>query len=178
MVEGRGSPVSKMVKPRFYKKTYRHPGEFLADIFFLTKNSGRIRRIMKRNLVPNAFRERLMLSVISVYGCRYCCWGHTRAALRSGVMNNEIRSLLAGSVDGCPEDELTALLYARHWADSDMRPEPEAAESLEQTYGKEKAEAINFMLRMIRVGNLSGNSWDRFLNLISFGKLAKTSQAY
>jgi hypothetical protein len=41
---------------------------------------------------------------------------------------------------------------------------------LQQTYGREKTEAIHLMLRMIRMGNLLGNSWDYLIYRISFGR--------
>lgn len=164
-----GQPVSGMVTGKFMKRTYSLRA-FFADISFLTKNVRNIRRVTRRKLIPNAFRERLMLSVTSVYGCRYCCWAHTREALRSGIDRKEITGLLAGSVDNCPEEEAVALLYAQHWADSNTSPDPEATRRLRQAYGVEKAEAINMILRMIRVGNLWGNTWDRFLYRLSCGK--------
>ncbi|MFC2009044.1 hypothetical protein ACFLUT_03220 [Chloroflexota bacterium] len=40
----------------------------------------------------------------------------------------------------------------------------------QQTYGAEKADAIHLVLRLIRMGNLMGNTWDYFLHRISFGK--------
>lgn len=121
--------------------------------------------------MPPAFRERLMLAVISVYGCRYCTWVHTREAFRSGMSEDEIASLLAGSVAGCPPEEATAVLYAQHWADSEAKPTPESTQRLVESYGPQKAEAVNLVLRMIRVGNLSGNTWDYLLYCLSFGRL-------
>lgn len=168
--------ISGIATGKFNKRTYRSFGEFFADIFFLTKNLRQIRGVMRGNLISSAFRERLMLSVVSVYGCRYCSWFHTGEALKSGIEKEEIASLLIGSVDDCPQDEAVAVLYAQHWADSDTRPDPEACARLEQAYGAEKAGVINLVLRINRVGNLSGNTWDRFLNRISFGRWAKTSQ--
>jgi AhpD family alkylhydroperoxidase len=141
-----------------------------VDISFLTKNVRNVRRVMREKRIPSAFRERLMLSVASVYGCRYCYWAHTREALRSGVEQEEIARLLTGSVDNCPEDEAIALLYARHWADSNARPDPETVGRLEEAYGGEKAAMINLVLHMNRLGNLSGNAWDRLLSRISLGK--------
>jgi AhpD family alkylhydroperoxidase len=159
---------------KHYKRTYRSPREFLSDMIFLLKKSGRIRSIMRKKYLSEAFRERLMLAVISVYGCRYCSWAHAREALRSGVTKEEIGRLLKGSIDSCPEGEAVALLYAQHWADSDMKPDPEAINRLLETYGIERADAINLVLRMIRVGNLTGNTWDAFLARISFGVLGNT----
>jgi len=170
MVRDVAQPVSVIATGRFYKRTYRSFGEFFSDQVFLIKNLRQVRRIMGENLIPGGFRERLMLAVVSVYGCRYCSWRHTREALRCGVDKDEIAGLLIGSVDNCPQDEAVALLYAQHWADSDTHPDPEACARLEEAYGAEKAQAINLILRMIRVGNLSGNTWDRLLYRVSFGR--------
>ena len=176
MAKDASQPFSGIASSRFHERTYRGFGEFFADMLFLTKNMRQVRRIMSGKVIPGAFRERLMLAVVSVYGCRYCSWAHTRVALRSGVAQEEIASLLTGIVDNCPEDEAVALLYAQHWADSDTCPDPESCRRLEQTYGAEKAEVINLVLRINRVGNLSGNTWDRFLNRISLGRWRKTAQ--
>ena len=164
-----GQTRSSVANGKFNKRTYSI-GEFFADISFLTKHVRDVRRVMGERWISSAFRERLMLAVTSVYGCRYCCWAHTREALRSGVDQEQIARLLAGSVDSCPDEEAIALLYAQHWADSDARPDPEAVGRLEEAYGAEKAEAINLILRMIRVGNLWGNTWDRFLYRLPLGR--------
>jgi AhpD family alkylhydroperoxidase len=174
IINDASQPISGISGSKFYKRTYRGFGEFFSDQLFLIKNSRQVFRIMSGKVIPGAFRERLMLAVVSVYGCRYCSWAHTREALRSGVDKDEIGSLLAGSVDNCPEDEAVAVLYAQHWADSDMNPTPEAYSRLEETYGAEGARLINLVLRINRVGNLSGNTWDRFLKRISFGRWGVT----
>ncbi|MDR9459133.1 MAG: carboxymuconolactone decarboxylase family protein [Dehalococcoidia bacterium] len=172
MVRAVGQPISDIATCKFTKRTYSLR-ELYADISFLLKNVRDVRRIMRENLISSAFRERLMLSVTSVYGCRYCCWAHTREALRSGIDQKEITGLLTGSVDNCPQEEAVALLYAQHWADYNASPDPEATRRLEQAYGAEKAKMIHIVLRMIRVGNLWGNSWDCFLYRISFGRWGK-----
>ena len=172
MVKAAGQPVPDVATRKFTKRTYSLR-ELFADISFLIKNVRDVRRISREKLISSAFRERLMLSVTSVYGCRYCCWAHTREALRSGIDQKEITGLLTGSVDNCPQEEALALLYAQHWADSNASPDPEATRRLEQAYGVEKAKMINIVLRMIRVGNLWGNSWDCFLYRISFGSWGK-----
>jgi AhpD family alkylhydroperoxidase len=161
---------------KYYKRTYRNPREFFSDMFFLLKKSGRIRDSMRKKTISGAFRERLMLAVTSVYGCRYCNWAHTREALKSGVAHEEIAQLVKGSIDSCPDEEAVAVLYAQHWADSDTKPDKEAISRLVETYGLEKAEAINLVLRMIRVGNLTGNTWDALLAKISFGVLGSAKQ--
>lgn len=159
---------------KYYKRTYKNPREFFADQIFLIKKWGHIRDLMRKKMLSKAFRERLMLAVTSVYGCRFCSWAHTREALKGGINQEEIVGLLQGSVDGCPEEEAVAVLYAQHWADCDARPDKEAIDRLVKTYGLEKAEAIDLALRMIRVGNLTGNTWDAFLARVSFGVLGRS----
>ena len=156
---------------KFKKRTYKNPADFFKDLWFLTKNSGKIRKTMKSGIISDEFRERLMLAVTAVNGCKYCSYLHTRQALKTGLTQEEIDLLLAGSVAACPEDENIALIYAQYWAESNARPDTDAVNKLKEIYGNEKAEAIDIILRMIRLGNLSGNTWDYFLYRISFGKL-------
>ena len=112
-----------------------------------------------------------MLAVTAVNGCRYCSYFHVKQALKSGITTEEINQLLSGDITSCSEDEAFGVIYAQHWAESDAHPDPEAVERVQQTYGIEKTEAMHLMLRMIRMGNLLGNSWDYFLYRLSFGKL-------
>lgn len=111
-----------------------------------------------------------MLAVTSVEGCRYCSYFHSKLALKGGISQEEIQSILSGDFDDCPEDEAMAIFYSQHWAESNARPDPEATIKLREIYDPEKVEAIHLMLRMIRLGNLLGNTWDYFLYRISFGK--------
>ena len=159
------------MRARFGKRTYRSLAEFLSDVWFLIRNSRQILVMTVRRTISPSLRERLMLAVIAVYRCRYCTWVHTRASLREGLKRDEINSLLAGSVNGCPDDEALAVLYAQHWADANGQPTAESLKMLVDAHGEEKANAINITLRMIRVGNLTGNTWDHLLHRVSFGKL-------
>jgi len=155
---------------KFNKRTYGSPKELFADLFFPIRNRKRLKEAKKKGLLTPAFRERLMLAVTAVDGCRYCSYFHARLALKAGISQEEIGNLLSGDVDGCPEEEALAILYAQHWAESSAHPDPDTVQKLQEIYGSEKVEAIHLMLRMIRLGNLLGNSWDYLLYRISFGK--------
>jgi AhpD family alkylhydroperoxidase len=158
-----------MTNRKFLRRVYRTPGEFREDFRFIWANRPMIRRAM-RELVPPAFRERLMMVVTEVNGCRYCSYFHARNALASGVSPDELRELLDRSIPkDTPPDELSALMYAQHWAESGAHPDPEPVRRLVEIYGPEKAEAIHIVLRMIRVGNLLGNLWDYLLYRLTFG---------
>jgi AhpD family alkylhydroperoxidase len=156
---------------KFKKRIYKNLKDFSSDLWFPLRNHSRLREISRKKLVSPSFRERLMLTVTTVNGCRYCSYFHTRQALKSGVSQEQISQLLSGDMTCIPEDEFIAVIYAQHWAESDANPDPETLKRVQQTYGMEKTEAIHLMLRMIRMGNLLGNSWDYFLYRISFGKL-------
>ena len=108
-----------------------------------------------------------MLAVTQVNGCRYCSYGHTQAALKSGLDSEEIRALLSGDLSSAPLEELTALLFAQHYAESAGHPDTEAWENLVSTYGQDKAFAILANIRMITIGNLLGNTFDAFLYRIT-----------
>jgi len=156
---------------KFKRRTYKNLKDFFSDLWFPIRNWKRLREITKKKLISPAFRERLMLVVTTVNGCRYCSYFHAKQALKSGVSQDEISQLLSGDVANCPEEEAIAVIYAQHWAEYGTHPDPEAVQRVQQAYGIEKTEAIHLMLRMISMGNLLGNSWDYFLYRISFGKL-------
>ena len=126
--------------------------------------------MVKQNRLSPAFRERLMLAVTAVNGCRYCSHVHAREALLAGVSEREVEALLSGVVDDCPSEEEAVVFYAQHWAETDANPDPEARQKLAEAYGDDTAGDIELVLRMIRVGNLTGNTWDYFLYHISFGR--------
>jgi AhpD family alkylhydroperoxidase len=155
---------------KFNKRIYKNPKDIFSDLWFPIRNSSRLREMTKKKLISTAFRERLMLAVTAVNDCRYCSSYHTKQALKSGITAEEISALLTGDVANCPKDEAVAVAYAQHWAESDTHPDKKAVKRLEQIYGCEKTEAIHLILRMIRMANLLGNSWDYLIYRISFGR--------
>jgi AhpD family alkylhydroperoxidase len=155
---------------KFKKRTYKNVKDVFSDLRFPIRNRSQLKETTRKRLISPAFRERLMLAVTAVNGCRYCSYFHTKQALKSGITSEEISDLLSGDVANCPQDEAVAVIYAQHWGESDAHPDPEAVKRLQQTYGPEKTEAIHLILRMIRMGNLLGNSWDYLIYRISFGR--------
>jgi len=151
----------------FHRRMYRNAGDFLTDMRTVMSQRENIRGMM-RGLDP-AFRERLFLAVTQVNGCRYCSYFHAQQALLHGVTDEEIRGLGDGLLECCLPQELTALCYAQHWAESDARPDPEARTRLLEAYGAETTAQIDLALRMIRIGNLTGNLLDYIVFRLSFG---------
>lgn len=154
----------------FPRRTYRNLSEFLIDLRIILSRREEIRALMRDGNIAPAFRERLMLAVTEVNGCRYCSYAHARAALSAGVPREEIEALAAGTFDGCPPDEVSALLYAQHWAEANAKPEASARQRVVAQYGEAMAGKMELALRMIRVGNLLGNTFDSLLHRVSFGR--------
>jgi AhpD family alkylhydroperoxidase len=154
----------------FRRRVYHGPGELLADLRAILADRDLLRAAMRGGL-DAAFRERLMLVVTGVNGCRYCSYAHARQALVEGISPEEIARLGDGTFHGSPSEELPALLYAQHWAETDGAPDAEARTIVEGTYGKAALAQIEIVLRMIRVGNLLGNTWDYVLHRLTLGRL-------
>ena len=155
----------------FKRCIYHNLGQFWHDLKQPIEN----RRLLRSGLVSYSFRERLMLTVTEVNGCRYCSFFHAREALKAGLTEEEIRDYLQGELSNAPADELPALLYAQHWAESDGKADLDLQQILVKTYGRDRAEAIETILHMIRMGNLLGNLGDYILFRISFGRFGLPS---
>ena len=151
------------MKEPFRKRTFKNPWQMLRETFGLLASWRSIRRAMRAGDISPAFRERLMLAVTSVNDCRYCARFHGQEALKHGISQPELGKLLAGEFAGCPPRELPAIIYAQCWAENDAEPSEAAIEELQKHYSAQEIEHIHIYLRMIRMGNMSGNTWDYIL---------------
>jgi len=155
---------------RYQRRTYHSLGELIADLRMILSRRKEIRALMRGGALAPAFRERLMLVVTEVNRCRYCSYAHARAALSAGVPQDEIDALAAAMFEASPAEEVPAMLYAQHWAEADGKPEAAVRKHVVARYGEQVVGLIELALRMIRVGNLSGNTFDYLLHRISFGR--------
>jgi len=135
-----------MVKARkkvFNRRFYDSPSAFFRDLGAIIARWRDMRALMRGEIVDGAFRERLMLTVTAVNGCRYCSWAHARQALVTGITGDEVRSLLTGEVGDSPAAELPALLYAQHWAESGGRPEAAVRPACSKRTAKRRCRPLN-----------------------------------
>lgn len=149
------------------KRTFRSFADFAGGIGFVLINGNRLVAL------SGAFRERLMLVVTGINNCRYCAALHGKAAKLAGLTDQEVKDLLAGDLSSVPADEKSAVEFALAWAAADGEVGPEALDTLTTVYGEPKARAIIVALRAIRMGNLTGNTFDRVINKVTFGRAAK-----
>lgn len=160
----------------FSRRIYTWP-EFKTAVRDVFGHMDDLRSAVRAGRVSKAFSEKIMLAVTRVNGCRYCAYGHTRAALAAGVAESELHQLMAGDLGGFPEQETIALAFAQHYAESACRPDPAAWQRVETYYGAEPAQDIQTYLRMITFGNLFGNTFDALLSRLG-GRPAKGSSLW
>jgi AhpD family alkylhydroperoxidase len=153
------------------RRIYHSLSELLADFRAIMSQRKQIRSLMRGEVIPQSLRERLMLVVTAVNRCRYCSYAHAREALSTGISQAEIEALASGMFEDSPPEEVPALLYAQHWAEMNGEPEAPVREQVVERYGERVVEMMELALRMIRAGNLSGNTFDYLLHRVSFGRL-------
>jgi len=114
-------------------------------------------RARKNNDLSTVFIERIMLAVTEVNNCRICSYAHAKIALEAGVSEEEIEQLLSGgSLSDVPKDELKALLFAQHYAETRGKPSPGAWKQVKMTYDDGLAFGILAAIRIIMMGNAYG----------------------
>ncbi len=159
-----------MSQSEFTRRFYNRPSLFLRDFRQIFGQRKFIRNTMTE-LISHDFQERLMMTVTEVNGCRYCRDFHLKESLKSGISEAELAEMLEGRIpEDTPADEYQALAYAQHWAENEKEPDPEIWANLVANYGQEKANAIELVLQMIWMGNLSGNLADFIIFKLSFGR--------
>jgi AhpD family alkylhydroperoxidase len=148
------------------KRIYTFPA-FNAGIQEMINHMDELRQAAHSGRVSKAFAEKIMLVVTRVNGCRYCSYGHSRAALAAGVSDAELQSLLTLDLGTFPTNEVVALTFAQHYAEANCQPDPAAWQRVVAYYGEETANDILAYLRMITFGNLFGNTFDALLSRIT-----------
>ncbi|WP_347488409.1 carboxymuconolactone decarboxylase family protein [Desulfoscipio sp. XC116] len=117
----------------------------------------------KKELSPQ-FIERIMLAVTEVNNCAVCSYVHTKMALEKGMGDDEIRKILAGVMDDVPSDEVAAVMFAQHYADTGGNPAIESWQCIVETYGMSKAKGILGTICTIMLGNTYGIVWSSLFN--------------
>ena len=148
-----------MPENKFMKRIYK-PHDFFRLLKDLMSSAGDTRKAPKDERISHQFSERIMMAVTEVNGCRYCSYFHTQVSLRAGMKKEEITRLLDGNFEGAPDDELAALHFAQHYAESGGKPNPDAIQCMIDAYGEIRTREITAVIRAIMVGNAWGNMFD------------------
>jgi len=100
-----------MVTVPKYMKRLHSVAEFRRLLSDAINNLGDLRDA-RQSGVSKEFRERIMLAVTEVNGCRYCSYFHSKQALEAGMTAAEVKQLANGDLDDVPPDQLPAVLFA------------------------------------------------------------------
>ena len=141
---------------------------------------GAISKLVENNkskLLDKQFVERLQLAVTEVNGCAACSYQHTKMALRQGMGNEEICSFLSGDKKFIKPEEVKAIMFAQHFADSKGLPEKYAYDTIVKEYGKTKAGIILAASQVIIAGNMYGIPFSAFQSRLK-GKTYKNSTLF
>ncbi len=113
-------------------------------------------------VISKPFGESVSLAISQVNGCKLCSYTHAKNALKAGMTEEEVEFLLSGGFDNAPKEQLEALLFAQHYADTNGYPDPDAKQKLLDTYGEEKINDIMSHILMMMLTNLHGNVMEAF----------------
>lgn len=130
----------------------------------IIKNLPAIITAIRSKRISRAFAEKIMLAATAVNECTLCARLHSEMAYKSGVDRSEVISLLNMDISGktSSEEEMTALIYAQHYAETSGKPSQEMKERLVNEYGKEMSADIMIITRLIVFANLGGNTYSAF----------------
>ena len=157
----------------FQKRVYQ-PGYMLKDLGYVGARIFSVFGVYFSGRIPWPMIEKIMLSVTAVNDCTHCSRFHSTLARVSGVEQEEISKIMSMDIDRDVDAyETTALTYAQHYAETERNPTPEALGNLFAYYGEEKASDISLIIRMILIGNLSGNTYDAFFSRLKGAKAEK-----
>lgn len=131
----------------------------MYDVFTTMKFTLRER---KKGNLSSHFIERIMLAVTEVNDCPICSFAHTKMALEMGMSGQEIENMLSGVIENVPAEELPAIMFAQHYADTHGRPSKESWQRIVSLYGIEQAKGILGGIRAITAGNVYGIAWSSF----------------
>lgn len=111
--------------------------------------------------IPPEFSERIMLAVTAVNRCSACSYLHTQTALEKGVQNEVIKSILEGDLGSFSDEEMPAVLFGQHFAETRGQVSEEARSHFTQAYGPEMALRIESYIALVCFGNLCSNTVER-----------------
>jgi AhpD family alkylhydroperoxidase len=131
-------------------------GEYYLALVKWTRSVKLLIRNRKQEIISQDFVERLMLAVTEVNGCAVCAYGHTQMALNQGFTQDEISAFLSGSGEYIRPEEMKAILFAQHYADTKGIVDEQAFQEIITTYGNQSSRVILAAIQMMMIGNIVG----------------------
>src|SRR5699024_7749657 len=142
------------------------------------RTSPQLQKNKKNGNLSEDFIKRIMLAVTEVNGCEVCSYEHTKSALEMGMSSEEIKNILTGTVDDIPTQQLKAILFAQHYAETKGAPTKDTWAEIVEAYGEETSFGILGAIRMIMVGNSYGIALSAFKSRLKGIKIEQSSLPY
>lgn len=165
------------MQQELYKKFYS-VGELYTALFQGMRTFKFLKKSKQSKQLSPHFIERIMLAVTEVNGCEVCSYAHTKIALEQGMDEKEIKQLLSGATDGIPDEEMKAIMFAQHYADTKGNPTKESWVRILSAYGEKTALGILGAIRMIMIGNSFGIALSAFKSRLKGKPIKKSSLFY
>ncbi len=131
-------------------------GEGYNHLVLLFRTVRFVSKARRQELLDKHFMERIMLGVTQVNGCPLCSYAHTRMALEMGMEESQIEELLGGELDNIPPEQLKAVLFGQHYAETKGKPSQAAWNEIVDVYGEDAGKGILGTIRIMMVGNIWG----------------------
>lgn len=159
----------------FHKRVYK-TGQFFMDLAYIISRSPVIIGAYRSQRVSWSMAEKIMLAVTAVNGCKHCARFHGALAQISGVEAQEVKQLLEMEIgQEVSAYERPALQFAQEYAQTERNPSTANFLELKRVYGETIARDIMLYIRMILLGNLTGNTFDALLERL-MGRPVKHSR--
>ena len=117
-----------------------------------------VRKIPETQRISPEFSERIMLAVTAVNECSNCSFLHTKTALEKGVELDTIHKILEGEIGSFSDDEMPAVLFGQHFAETSGQVSDAARAEFISAYGSRKAAHIEGFISAVCFGNLCSNT--------------------
>jgi len=144
----------------FRKRTYRI-SEFARGLRRIWSSRREVSAIWRRERVPPAFREKIMVAVAEVNGCRFCSFAHREWALDEGVSEEELAQLEGMRPEDFDRRTWLAVVYARSLAAEDFGPVDSSLErEIAEVFSEEERSDIEVVAHAMTVVNRSANTLD------------------
>lgn len=160
-----------------YKQRYSI-SEFNTILYQVMRTIKYMRKAKRAGKLSGAFIKRIMLAVTEVNGCEICSYVHTKQALEMGMNEDDIQQILTGDLENIPQDEVKAIMFAQHYAETKGNPSEESWNKIVETYGDAKALGILGAIRMITFGNSFGIALSAFRSRLKGIKVESSSLVY
>jgi AhpD family alkylhydroperoxidase len=157
------SPMQSLTERHkcFQKRSFTFP-TFRKEIQRFYRHRKRMIDTFTSGRLSNAFIERIMMAITAVNGCIYCSYVHSRMALEAGCTEDELEQIMNFNYEGLAKQEVVALTFAQHYAETNRHPSKDAMRKLIAYYGPQKSRDIYHVISGIYFGNLMGNTIDAF----------------